>query len=382
MKKNSLLVFPLFIWALLIIFEWASLFFQYPKPMYFRAWEYMLNEGKDGYYVPFKPNAEYHGTLYGDQFHVLNFIPRPSELYWQDFQADEYGFRNRKGLLKKPVDAVLFGTSFVGGAHATQKDIVNEILLRKYNIRAYNYATLPLQHFWEDQRFIKNVPRYAIIIGNESEIFQNSWIEVLQETKITRQIRSWPTYESWEKINYPFMYDYSSISKYVKRFSIIRFLSQEVFTRLINSLLPRKYIAYQSVQVGSYDPMQDMTFLDVNSFDPTYNTTTKKAEQDTYATLIKTRDILRKRNIHLIVAIMPSKSHLYAKKYSHLPIEKTNIFKLQEDLKKKNISFIDLQSLIEKNKTLSKMPLYFNQDGHWTQTVNYLVAGEISKIIH
>jgi len=127
--KKLFLVAPLLIWVLLGYTDVISYFFQHPKPMFFRGWEYVVNEGKDSLYVPFKPRAYYSGKMTGDQLNYLQFLPKPSDIRTQQFHVDEYGFRNPIGMLKKPLFAVMTGTSFVGGCTR------NAIQLNYYDVK-------------------------------------------------------------------------------------------------------------------------------------------------------------------------------------------------------------------------------------------------------
>lgn len=92
--KKIILIFPLAVWIILFLLEISSFFMQQPKPMYFRAWEYVLNQGKDSFYVPFQPRAFYDGPMTGDLLFTTNFLPNKSEVRRQIFRTDEYGFRN------------------------------------------------------------------------------------------------------------------------------------------------------------------------------------------------------------------------------------------------------------------------------------------------
>lgn len=381
MKKNRtfFILTPLLLWYLLVGIEITSLFFQFPKPMYFRAWEHVLNEGKDGYYVPFKPLVSFSGKLTGDLLTAMNFLPKTGDIYDQAFQVDEYGYRNETGILNQPISAVLLGTSFLGGAHETQDKLVNELLLHTYEIRTYNYATFPLQHFWEDERFIKSPPKYAIIIGSEGEILQNSWIEVLQDTTVTHPVPAWKNYNEWNSLNNQFAFDYINVSKYAKRFSITKYYSQKISKELLNTFLTREQIAYEFVKNGQYDPENKMIFFDVSAYDPRFNTTTQKAVEATVQTLVKTKKILAKRNIKLLIVVMPGKDHLYAKKYKRLTPEKSALYVLQQQFEENQIEYIDMLSISSKIKKSTGQLLYYRDDSHWTTLVNEIIAKKIAE---
>lgn len=372
--KKLILLLPILFWIGLFVIEIISLFFQYPKPMYFRAWEFVINQGKDSYYVPFQPRIYYKGPMRGDLLLLTNFTAKKSEVRDQIFQADEYGFRNNIDTYKKNIKAVITGTSFVGGAQETQANLVSSILTEKYNIPTYNYATLPLQHLWEDERFIKKSPKFVIVLMNETEALQNSWVEVLIPSTTTHNVNYWESYEQWNREQNSFEISYENITKFTKRFSIIKYLLKETYLKFLNSLFSRKTIASNLIKLNIYDPEEDMLFWDSNSYNPLIN---QKAIKETIDTLSKTKSVLATRNIDLIVAVMPSKTTLYSKQYRNFNSEKLSITQLEKLLEIKKIDHINLFDIMKKQKE----PVYYKEDGHWNSLANKIIAQELSKKI-
>jgi hypothetical protein len=380
--KKILIYLPIIIWIGLGLFEIVSFFVWNPKPMYFRAWEYAVNtDGKDGYYVPFKPLITYNGPMSGDLLAMTNFKPKSSEIRHQDFYIDEYGFRNRKGLLDKPVDVVLMGTSFVGGAQLTQKDLISEMLIDKYNIRTYNYATLPLQHFWEDTRFIKNPPKFAVVIMNEAEALQNTWVEVLTDSTASHEVKKWNSHEEWAKQNDPVDLSYEGITKIVYRFSMVRYLAKTAYRDIVNAIYPRAKVAGAFTTSETYDPKQDIIFYDINSYDPRLSSTFGQAIPATVKTLEKTRDVLKERNIKLIVGVVPSKASLYSTRYRSLPESQRSIFKLEEEMKNHDITYLPIaQPILDYSRTHNDL-LYYPDDSHWRPQINYIIVPILARTI-
>jgi hypothetical protein len=317
--------------------------------------------------------------MYGDLLNTVSFKPQPDEIRPQIFETDEYGFRNRKGLLDAPIDAVMTGTSFVGGAQETQDKLISSLLIDTYKIKVYNYATLPLQYVWEDERFIKNKPKYIIVVGNETEILQKSWIEALEKTNSTHPVKKWQSYDEWEQADQTKL-TYTDTAKKLQRFSIIRHYAKLIHRDTLNSIFSRKTLAGASAYNGIYDSKQDMIFWDINNYDPTLNANSEKAIQETIEILTKARDILKTRNIKLLVAVMPSKSQLYGERFVKLPIKERALVKLEEKFDEYNINYVPLFKTTY-NYTLEGKLLYYPDDGHWNTKANEIIAKGISEKI-
>ncbi len=372
--KKKLLILPIFIWLILFFVEVLSFFFQYPKPMYFRAWEYVLNQGKDSFYVPFQPRAYYDGPMTGDLLFTTNFLPKKSEIRRQVFITDEYGFRNEVGTYAKGVDVVLMGTSFVGGAAETQSNLVSTLLTEKYKIKTYNYATLPLQHFWEDSRFIKKPPRYLVVIANETEALQNIWTEFVKPSTVKRDLPSWKSNEQWQKKEGIVDLSYSGVTALLKRFSIVKYELRQMYLNILNTIFPRSVIASKLIKLNIYDPDLDMLFWDSNSYNPLTN---KKAVDETIKTLKQSQEMLKSRNITLVMAVMVSKTTLYSKDFKNIDQKKESLYLLEKEMEKNGIQHVKLLNIMKNQKEL----LYTKDDGHWNSLANEIIASVLSKKI-
>jgi hypothetical protein len=380
MKKIYILL-PLIVWFGLVIAELYSLFFQFPKPMYFRAWEYALNQGKDSYYVSFQPHVTYKGTMSGDLLLLANFRPKKSEIKPQLFVTDEYGFRNPVGLLQKPVDVVLLGTSFVGGAQETQSGLVSDMLTNKYKIPTYNYATMPLQHLWADDRFFANPPKYVFIVGNETEILQNIWTETLVENKEVHHVVAWNSHEEWAAINNPFPYDYKSVSAYLKRFSYIRYLAKDMNRHYQNELFTREQLGESLIKSETYDPERDILFWDINEYDPRLSDVGRTRVASTVEILKKSKEILSQRNITMVMGVVPSKSSLHAKRYRDVNIKDRTIYLLQKEFEKNNIEYVNVSDPLFEYVSKTGNLVYYPDDSHWNTKVNELLSELLAEKI-
>ncbi len=303
---------------------------------YWRAWEYVVHdESQNIGILPFKPLHLYTGQMYGDFLRGIFVKPKPKELRQQTFVIDEYGFRNQPGMYKAGVDAVDFGTSQVAGLADTQSGILGEILTRKYHIRTYTYPKASIQQFYQEDRFIKKPPKFAIIIGTDLELLQRIDLFSLHESNNVVYFHPW-TRSDWDKIfgDKLFHLDYLRTLDYAKRFSTLRVLSYYIFTEIMNKK---------------------------------YN---------------RTQLLLKKRGITLIVGVMPSKSYLYRPLYKNIPISKTAIYALYKELDKSNIQHVNLLnpilSFMKNNKTL----LYHSDDSHWNSHANEIIAEQLAKKIH
>lgn len=364
----------------LFLFEIVSFAVQY-RPMYFRAWEYVLNDGLDGYYVPFKPLLYYSGTVSGDLTDMFNFTRPKKGTVSQIFQVDEYGFRNKIGLLNHPVEAVTIGTSWVGGAHETQKNLVSSLLTNNYKIPTYNYATQPLQHFWEDNRFIKNPPKYVLIIGSEIEFLQNSYIEDLADTKDSHEVRKWSSYKEWESVNASPLNDYHSVAMLLKHFSIVKFYLREAYLTITNSLFSRKTLSAYYGNESLYDSRDDILFFNLGSFDPRVIGPFDKNIAPTVKELLKTQQILKKRGITMIVAVMPSKESLQASQYQKLPIKDKILYHLEDAMDTAGVTHISLLADLSKYVNNSNHLVYFSDDSHWNTYPNTVIAQKMAEKI-
>jgi len=349
--------------------------------MYFRAWEYALNESVGGFYAPFKPFTKYEGKMSGDLIDMFNFARIPKSISEQKFQIDEYGFRNRIGLFDHPIKAVTIGTSWVGGAHETQKNLVSELLTDKYEIPTYNYATQPLQHFWEDTRFIKNPPKYLLIVGSEIEFLQNHYIETLIDTKDTHDVPKWKNYEEWSDANEHFPRDYQSLAPILKRYSITKYYLRESYLSLTNTFFTRKDLATYYGNDSLYDSINDVLFFNLGSFDPSVKSAMFKNITPTIKTLKETQRILATRGIIMITAVVPSKESMHAALYRDLPLKNKILYHLEGDLDKNGIYNIPLlKDFSEYVKNTSQL-VYYSDDSHWNAYVNKIIAKKAAEKI-
>lgn len=381
-------------WILVSLFEASTFIMINPKPVIYRAWETASNiEGKDAYRTPFKPHYKYDALAHGDSIVMFHFKPSLSELRRQIFIVDEYGFRNRVGLLNKPVDAVIFGTSQVAGANETQPNLVSEILTDKYNIPTYNHGLLPLQRFWENEWFMKNPPKYVIVLGTEQEIQESSWIETLAENQAPNfNPKAWPSLEEWQKENFPNIslninkigtYNYDQIISLFKNYSVTKYLINQLHTEILNKFFNREQLAriYANPELD-YNPFQDMIFYQPKEGNPTL---TEKAQQDiksSMTVLKQTRDLLKKRGITLIVAAVPSKAHLYYPNYQDIPEHQHSLTILEQEMDKNQIKNIRLHKILhDAVKNSNESSLYYKEDSHWSARTNQIVAELLAQKI-
>ncbi len=346
--------------------------------MYFRAWEYVLNEGKDSYYVPFQPLKRYEGIMEGDLLNPVKFVSKKKRE--QIFQTDEYGFRNTPGLLKKPIKVVLAGTSFVGGAAATQDELISSELTSHYKINTYNYATLPLQHFYEDERFIRNQPQYVVTVANETEILAGSWVEKIVASTTTHKVQAWSSHEQWYTSQMDGPFQFTDLIKRMRRFSLTRHYVMKINKYVLNSLFSREYIVRLFGSGVIYQSSNDMLFFD-HTYDPRDTQENRNLIAKEINVLKETKRLLGERGIVFVLAVIPSKSALYMELYRDLPYEKRAIAHLEKELAKADIIHLPLSREIVESVQKKDMPYYYDDDGHWNTNINMLVAERIAKLI-
>ncbi|OGE32034.1 hypothetical protein A2631_02865 [Candidatus Daviesbacteria bacterium RIFCSPHIGHO2_01_FULL_44_29] len=374
----------LIVWIALSVFEILTFFLINPKPIYFRAWEYVSNySGLDAAFAPFKPLAVYNGTMTGDLLNAIQFKPLPSEIRRQYFQVDEFGYRNPVGISRTPLDAIVVGSSFVAGAQTDQKDLVTEILTNQYNIKSYNYVT-SVQYLWEDWRFKENPPKYVILLGSEGEIISSLWKYSIIDRVPYNNPKAWSNFKQWQSQNEFFSWRFDKAAVILKDYSLTRHLMNNLFIDVKNRLFTREQIANSSLQNAvTYDPKTKMLFFQLDYDNPTLNSQSKTLADIETAILEfkKTRDLLASRGITLIISAMPSKTHLETLKYRNMLDKERAILVLYEELKKVGIEYIDLYSpTMEYVKTTGEH-LYLPDDSHWSATANMLIANLLSKKI-
>lgn len=384
--KNKILLLPFIVWLLLSIAEIIGSHYISPKIVYWRAWEKVSNyDGVDNSTVPFKPNIIYSGKSVGDLLNSLYLKPRKEEIRNQYFAVDEFGFRNAKGLLKKPIKAVITGSSYVAGAQSTQENLVSEMLTNKFDIPTYNYAIIPMQRFWEDKRFTKNPPEYFILLGAEGEFISAHWKSEIVDKNEFKDIPSWEDTNKWQLSNVKLKYDYQSLQGRLLNFSLIRILTNNINIEFINFGKNRQQIAnsFPNSPV-KYDPMSDNLYYNPSYDNPIYgnaeNTSTNIREE--IKTLINSREILKKRGITLIVAAMPSKTNLQHPRYTKTPREKIALVKLEEELEKNRIEHVKLYDATKGYVKDTGKYLYYKDDSHWNTEANKIIAELIYKKIN
>ncbi len=375
--KKIIKVLTLIIWISISLFEILTYLFVNPKPIYWRAWEAVSNyTGKDANVAPFKPRFVYNGTMTGDLLNAIKFKSLPSDIRKQAFIVDEYGYRNQPGFLKNKIDAIVFGSSFVGGGQETQGNLASELLTNLYKIRTYNLYGV-VQTFWEDARFLKNKPKYVILLGHEAEIINSLTRYAIVDTGIIKSPKAWDSYESWKKENEEFVWAYDKFADRLKNYSLTRFYVNRVYIDLLNFLLTREQIAELTTQdFVTYDLQSKMLFFQANYDNPLINTPGKTETdiQKAIQELLHTKELLASIGVELIVAAMPSKTHIELGKYRNIPDNKCALFVLNRELEKAGIHYIDLLTPSLEFVRNTKGHLYYPDDSHWNSAANRLAS--------
>lgn len=383
-KNNFYILSVLIIWFLFSAFEIVSMVFLWPKPVYWRAWEGASNyTGKDQANAPFKPLYRYDSVALGDLLNVANLKPLPSEIKKQVFQVDEYGFRNDIGMLNHPIDAVILGSSFVAGAAETQEKLVSSLLTKRYKIPTYNGALYILQNYMEDERFLKNPPKYLIMLGSEGEFISAPYRYTVENRNILNKPKKWNSFEEWEKNNDPFKFTYTNVAQYLNNFSMTRYLVNNANVEFTNLGRGREEVVKRSTQqISAYD--NGMLFFQPDYDDPLLGST-GKTEKDidiAIVTLEKAREMLAQKGTTLIVAAMPSKVNLEYSKYKKTPRKKRAIVAFEKRLDNSNIEHVNLFEPTFSYMKKARNHLYYFDDSHWNNKTNELIAKLLSEKIN
>jgi hypothetical protein len=384
--ENIVKTMVLIIWISISIFEITTYFLINPKPVYFRAWEAVSNyTGKDASVASFKPHFIYDGTMTGDLLIGMKFKALPSEIRKQLFVVDEYGYRNYPGFLNSTkIDAVVVGSSFVGGGQETQENLVSEILTNHWDIPTYN-STTSIQYFWEDERFVKNKPKYVIYLGSEGEVINSMWQYSIVDKGITKSPRAWNSYEEWSRENEEFPWAFDKFSARLKDYSLFRYYINNAHISLLNALFSRERIAqFTTHNVMTYNPDMKVIFYQQQYDIPLINTPGKTEAdiQIAIKELINTKEKLKSKGITFIVAGMPSKTHLGLKKYRNISDDSRALYLFNKELKKAGIEYVDLLTpSLEITKELGRH-LYFPDDSHWNSEANVLISRLLKEKIN
>lgn len=378
MKKLYCYIFFLF-WIGLSMLEIVAPYVIPKEKFYWRAWEYVVNDESSNLgSIPFKPRMDYTGTIYGDMTRGMNIKPSKDEVRRQVLKTDEYGYRNEQGMLDKPIDAVLFGSSQVVGLADSQENIIGTILTKKYNIPSYTYPKASLQQFLLDTRFQESKPKYVIIIGRDYEFRTIPYIYEAFEKNERVKVKNWLPGE-WEKKNSEKVINknYSKNQDYANRFSITRVLLSTSMINILNSVFTRdELVSIFSNNRFSYDKSSDIFFSETDPESPLIDSPhkSKKDVDKVINSLTQTSQILKKRGITLIVGVMPTKSALYDPRYKNVPLVRTEIWEIEKALDKSSIAHIPLpQAAYSYAKNNSEL-LYYNDDSHWNAQANKLIA--------
>ena len=369
------------IWVCLPIVELVSKKTFSPKLLYWRAWEYVSNyTGKDANFAPFKPWSIYDGPLEGDLL-IQRIAAHPEERRRQLFTVDEYGYRNPPHFLDTPIDAVVIGSSFVGGAAFSDDETISSILTSEYGIRTYNFFS-SVQNFVENSSIQKANPKFVIILGSEGELI-NSYFRYNYENRIPvyKSVR-YDSFEQWQNMNQPKISSFAEVVEDIKTYSLLRLISIRAYRQLLNLGRSRaEVMTYLPSEVIDYDQDTDMLFWQISYDNPILNSEGKTEENiDTAGTtLLQSALVLNQRDQILVTAAMPSKTHIELPKYQSLPLNKRALFIFNQFLKNDNeVINIDLLSPSLQMKKEGKT-LYFHDDSHWNVTTNKMIAKVLAQ---
>lgn len=111
----------------------------------------------------------------------------------------------------------------------------------------------------------------------------------------------------------------------------------------------------------------------------------RKATKQALKNLVRTRDLLKSRNIELVLAIVPNKTRIYPEYYylsGKMPeSQKTPYSQFIKDLQKEGMHALDLEELFLQARKEGKLKdlLYYTGDNHWSDTGCFLACEAITK---
>lgn len=352
-----------------------------PKMLYWRAWEYISNyDGKDANFAPFKPWATYNGILLGDLLNV-KVAPHPDEIRHQTFTVDEYGYRNPPHFLDQPIDAVVIGSSFVGGAAFSDNETVSAILTNDYGIRTYNFFSI-LQNYFENEPTIIHPPKFVILLGSEGELINSYFRYSLETREPVYHSVHYSSFQQWQEENETKIISYDQFAEDMKKFSILRLMTTSFYRSLFNFGRTRAQVMqYLPTNVIDYDASTDMLFWQASYDSPLLNSEGKTLEniQTAKKTLEESAQLLQQRQQILVTAAMPSKTHLELPKYQSLPQSQRALHVFNTEMAtSSSVLNIDLLTPAIATKKIGRT-LYFHDDSHWNVESNKMIAKELAK---
>lgn len=384
--KKLLQVLILIVWLAISLLENIFPHIVDKKTFFWRPWEYVVNDDSLNVgTIPLKPmqNVVFNTTY--DWTRSIYFIPSKEEQFKQEFITDEYGFRNLPNADLSGLDVVILGTSQVAGASETQDNIVSSILKKQFKINAYTYAKSVLQQFWQDERFVRNPPKNVLILG--------TYEEFIEKTNLTSLVNSSEllTFKPWSDADWRLVdskdrllhRDYALIKNYVKRFSVVKLASFQLYRRFLNTIFDRVQLADIFGEGGYiYDKKNGYLFTTQSQIPIAEDglTLTRQKIEELTIRLNTVDKILKSRGIALIVGVMPSKALLHSEHYSSRDVEKQAIDLLDKKIDDMGIERIRLFEAVYPARGAE--PYYYPLDSHWNSRTNNIISHLISEKIN
>ncbi|MBB6610723.1 hypothetical protein H7F15_06715 [Pontibacter sp. Tf4] len=326
LAKLTLLVLPFILWPLIEATVLPMNFFT------FRIWETISVNTMRIMSGPFYPNQRWVMEEEGELAPHTPFAAR-RKVEWI---TDEYGYRNRD----TNCDVLLIGDSNVTGVKLTQEETLAEVLERQLKKEVYSFAPATMNRFLATDRFLEDAPELVIVSSIERRIPS---LPAVGANGLDSRIRNF----TGNMINASPVLTYAAIT--ADRISKLG-LYHRTLAAIERRFGKREYIAYNNeFFLEGEEANRDFTDQEI---------------QQIADVLEGYKQAVEARGIRFMFLPIPNKENIY---YKLLPNQKKPNFlpKLIAELRKRNISVVDIQGPFEELYQQKNIPLFPVDDAHW-----------------
>ncbi len=339
----------------------------------YRAWECVLNPDE-----LFQPWARWEGQATGDLSNMAG-VPQLKRRHRQLFTTDEYGFRNPPGQLDRRPELVVVGDSFAAGAPVSNDELLEAMVARRTGLVTYNYATLRLRSFYQNERFRQHPPRWVVAFHVEREL-EPALFELPPGDRpfAPRRYSDRAAYDRESELGW--RRRWKQMRENIVRHSLLTYYGERALKGGLWALglyeFPDKIYAYdRDSGFLFYEPAAR------HHLDPSK----KLAALD--ATVAAIRDVDRRlaaRGTRLIVLIAPDKENIYRERIPSLRDRPAGVLleKLEAELSRYGVLQVPAyRALADYHARHPEVDLYFPDDTHLTPAGHEVLLERLLQVL-